>query len=198
MNSSAETFQGFLDSLGNHLSRLPQTHQLAFAAACCERAFPNYAKFSRLEKWGRPAILRTVLDRIWGQIAGESLARAEAHNLELECKRLAPNSDDFPSEDASASQDAALMFALLARVSYETKASDAVRIAAFRRDTIDMRVQMRERLSSSDPDLESKIARHPLMLAELARQKDDLQRLARAMTVEDLCVFRDHARTIGE
>ena len=54
-----------LDSLEEELKQLPYFHRVAFAASICERMLPMYNKFSQMENWGQPSLLREVLDEIW-------------------------------------------------------------------------------------------------------------------------------------
>jgi uncharacterized protein YjaG (DUF416 family) len=42
-------------SLMHDLERLPRTHRVVFAAACCERLLLNSAAFWREVQWGQPA-----------------------------------------------------------------------------------------------------------------------------------------------
>jgi uncharacterized protein len=58
-------FADFLEDLESALKKLPNSHQLAFAAACCERAYRNYEHFSKTEDWGDVEALRFSLDAVW-------------------------------------------------------------------------------------------------------------------------------------
>ncbi len=197
MSRTVESFQVFLDELAVQLRDIPHAHQLAFSAACCERAFPNYAAFSRQEGWGRPEMLRSSLDCVWAHVIDRNFEIVKAQKIEIECKALAPDSDAFPSVAATAAQEAALMITLLVHFSYDLNPNYAVRIATFNRDTIDMYVQIREKLDPTDPELESKITSHPLILAELEKQKADLKRVIGIRSREELQAFADHAKAIG-
>ncbi len=190
--SKHETFGTFLKELNSALRSLPHTLQLAFATSCCERAFPNYVAFARQEGWEDPSVLRVCLDRVWDFVEGSTFPEAEARDLENKCSVLTPDSDDFPSTEATAAQEAALMVTLLLRFCYDKTPDYAVRIATFARDTIDMFVDPREGLVRPDPSIERRISNHPLMIAELKTQKEDLLRL-QDKTSGALREFRKHA-----
>jgi uncharacterized protein YjaG (DUF416 family) len=193
-----ENFESFLAELQKQIDQLPHSYQMAFSCACCERAFSNYVRFSDQQGWGDPTTLRSSLDLAWGCVRGGSISQKEAERIEKTCKALAPNSDDFSSWEATAAQEAALMVVLLIRFTYDPTPGYPVRIASFNRDTIDMVVQIRENLRSTDPDLEAKIAEHPLMLAELAKQKRDLKLLFDIHTLDGLHEFENQARAVGK
>ena len=195
--SPSPGFQSFLDGLEGQIAELPLRNQVAFAASCCERAIPNYQAFSEAEKWGDAEFLRNCLDRVWSFIEGEPLSSEEAKTLEAKCKAITPNSDDFSSDYVDAAQEAAFMVTLLLQWVGDQNPHYAVRIATFCRDTVDLHVQVLESLNPSDPDLEDKIARHPLMSAELAKQSQDLGTLAKIKTRDELKKFRATTRQTG-
>jgi uncharacterized protein len=193
-----ENFNEFLARLEERVRTLPVSHQMAFSASCCERAFPNYSRFSREVHWGDPGVFRLALDRMWDHIRTGNLARWEAEGLESDCKALTPDSEQFSSPEGSAAQEAAFMITLLLRSSYDDKPTYPVRIATFNRDTIDMFVQLRENLNPADPDLELKIERNQLMRSELAKQEHDLDLLLSAHDDYNLQAFEVHARAMGQ
>jgi uncharacterized protein YjaG (DUF416 family) len=185
--------QSFLDQLEGELGSLPIVNQIAFAAACCERAIPNYCFFSEIEKWGDPKVLRSALDQVWSFIEGRPFAPEEAGDLEARCKALTPDSDNFSNDYTTAAQEAAFMVTLLLQWYLDRTPRYAVRIAAFARDTIDLYVQISEGLAPSDPEFERKIEAHFLMRGELAKQNADLSVLKKIRTVGELRAFRRQA-----
>lgn len=184
-------------SLERRLQELPHTHQLAFAASCCERAYPNYVIFFQCARWGGPAALRTSLNRVWDFIDGSARALDYIGELEQKCESVTPDLDDFSTSDidvqAGAAQEAAFMVRLLLQFCRDCQLSYAVRITTFARDTIDMYVQVVDKLDSADPQLDEKIAQHPLMLREVEEQESDLLKLTQIKTRADLQEFRKHA-----
>jgi len=179
------------------LQRLSHSCRLAFAASCCERAYPNYVSFSQHADWGGPAALRTSLNRVWDFIEGSIRALDDLAELEQKCESVTPDLDDFSTSDidvlAGAAQEAAFMVRLLLQFCRDNQLSYAVRITTFARDTIDMYVQVVEKLDSADPQLDEKIAQHLLMLREVEKQESDLLKLTQMKTRADLQEFRRHA-----
>ena len=184
-------------ALERRLQELPHSHRLAFAASCCERAYPNYVIFFQRARWGGPAVLRTSLNRVWDFIEGSARALDDIGELEQKFESVTPDLDDFSTSDidvqAGAAQKAAFMVRLLLQFYRDDQLSYAVRTTTFARDTIDMYVQVIEKLDPADPQLDGKIARHPLMLQEIQKQESDLLKLTGMKTRAELQEFRRYA-----
>jgi uncharacterized protein len=193
----ASYFRNFLDRLEQELEGLPHSHQLAFGASCCERAYPNYVAFFQLARWGGPAILRASLNRVWDFIEGSSGALDDLAELEQKSEAVTPDLDDFSTSDidvqAAAAQEAAFMVRLLLQFCRDRQISHPVSIVTFAHDTIDMYVQVIERLDPADPRLNKKIAQHPLMVQEIRKQQSDLLKLTHVKTRAELHEFRKYA-----
>jgi uncharacterized protein YjaG (DUF416 family) len=172
---------------------MPFANQLAFAASCCERALPNYADFSKRQRWGDLATIRSGIDTAWQIVCGAKQKDELIAELEAKCKEVTPNSDDFPGVDVTSAQEAALMVTLLLQFCRDRQPSYSVRIATFARDTIDSYVQTDQELEPSDPNLEEKISRHFLMKKELERQASDLAALKIINSREERCRFKVRA-----
>jgi uncharacterized protein YjaG (DUF416 family) len=187
-------FKSFLDRLEQELEGLPHSHQLAFAASCCERAYPNYVVFFQLARWGGPAILRASLNRVWDFIEYSSGALDDLAELEQKSETVTPDLDDFSTSDidvqAAAAQEAAFMVRLLLQFCRDRRLSHPVSIVTFAHDTIDMYVQVGENLDPSDPELDAKVAQHPLMRQEIRNQESDLLKLTQIKTRAELQEFR--------
>jgi len=85
------------------------------------------------------------------------------------------------------------MVTLLLQFCQEPRLSYPIEIATFSRDTIDMYVQVIEKLDAADPQLNEKIGQHPLMLEELRKQKNDVEKLTQIITRTELNQFREYA-----
>lgn len=190
-------FRNGLGTFENELQQLPHSHRLAFAASCCERAYPNYVTFFQRARWGGPAVLRAALNGIWDFIEGSTRALDDLGELEQKCESVTPDLDDFSTSDidvlAGAAQEAAFMVRLLLQFCRDNRLSYAVRITTFARDTIDMYVQVVEKLDAADPGLNEKVAQHPLMLQEIQQQESDLVKLTQIKTRGELQEFRRYA-----
>ena len=189
-------FQQFLAGLEDQLREVPLPNQLAFAASCSERAYPNYLAFSERQRWGDYTVLRSGIDEAWKAACGLREDALRIRELEDRCKVITPNSDNFPGEDVTAAQEAAFMVTLLLQFCREGKPSYAVRIATFARDTVDLYVQTEGAMDPSDPNIEEKIAYHPLMRGELQRQKADLATLKLVRSSEELLEFKLRASAV--
>lgn len=183
--------------LESKLQELPHSHRLAFAASCCERAYLNYVVFFQLARWGGPTALRGSLNRVWDFIEGSSEALDDFAELEQKSEAVTPDLDDFATSDidvqAAAAQEAAFMVRLLLQFCRDNQLSYAARITTFAQDTIDMYVQVIEKIDPSAPDLNEKVAQHPLMLNEIQQEESDLLRLTRIKTLAELQEFRRQA-----
>ena len=78
---------------------------------------------------------------------------------------------------------------LLFQFCRDNQISYAVRIITFAQDTIDMHVQVIGKLDPADPQLDEKVAQHPLMLQEIRKQKSDLLELTQIKTGAELQEF---------
>jgi uncharacterized protein YjaG (DUF416 family) len=192
--NGSDSRNSFLES---KLQELPHSHRLAFAASCCERAYPNYVVFFQLARWGGPAILRASLNRVWDFIEGSTRALDDLRELEQKSEAVTPDLDDFSTPDidvqAAAAQEAAFMVRLLLQFCRDNQLSYALRITTFARDTIDMYVQVLEKLDPADPRLDQRVAQHPLMVQETRKQESDLLRLTQTRTQAELQAFRRYA-----
>jgi uncharacterized protein YjaG (DUF416 family) len=189
-------------SLERGLQELPHSHRLAFAASCCERAYPNYVIFFQCAHRGDSAALRTSLNRVWDFIEGSARIVDDLVELEQKCESVTPDLDNFSTSDidlqAAAAQEATFMVRLLLQFCRDNQLSYATRISTFARDTIDMYVQAVEKFDPADPQLDEKIAQHPLMLREVQEQESDLLKLTQMKTRADLQEFRRHATNLEQ
>lgn len=189
-------FHNFLAGLEDELRTVSFPKQLAFAASCCERAFPNYLVFSQLQHWGNPTVLRDSIGEAWEIACGREEQRYKLKELTDGCSAATPNSEAFPAVDVTAAQEAAFMVTLLLQFCREKDLGYVVRIATFARDTIDLYVQVSEALDAADPLLEERIAAHPLMQRELETQLMDLDSVKRANSPGDFRDFMANATSV--
>ncbi len=188
-----ENFEAFWKGLVDELLRLSHSHQLAFAASCCERAYPSYVAFNRNEGWGDPAPLRRALYHVWSIVDGQPVRADEVSVLREQCQSVIPDSDDFGSMEATAGPEAGFSIMILLEYCTDPNPRHAVRISTFARDTIDMAVQLRRELNPDDRDLEQKILRDPLMQREFNKQEQDIAQLKGHPVLDDGFVARFRA-----
>jgi uncharacterized protein YjaG (DUF416 family) len=187
------------DLLEREISRLPRTHRVVFAAACCERLLPNYAAFVREAHWGDVRLLRSALDYIWSAVAGVSVEGDEIHRLIEQCDAVIPDTEDFETSLVSAALDAGTAVVGTLRSSLDGETKHVVEVASYCRDTVHMYIQGRDELDDGDPLFDTKIERDPLMKRELERQAAVLSELANNPILDGRMVksIRDEAADGG-
>ena len=172
------------------LDSLPREHRAAFAAACAERLFPAYVRFSREARQAAPETLRTALNLLWDDLMGVPQPEQEVRASARTCLALVPSEEDEPSDAQPYAEDAAtaLGYALEARVS--TGSQEAMWSARRAYETLD-RFVMFDDSGVVVTANERRLLEHPLVQAELARQHRDLDEL---LTAKDRDVREVSAR----
>ena len=166
-----ETFDE--DRLRQSLTRLDPWKRVAFMALSCERMVPNYDRFTADSGFGDSQILRRGIDAAWSWLESDRVPD-DLKSVSARVEQQAPNTEGFSSPFTSAALDAANAVASLLDAINEPDGADPVEVASLARDTVDLYVQEIENLNPNDRGLEDAIRRHPLMQAELRRQRDDL------------------------
>jgi uncharacterized protein len=160
------------------LEWLPNRLRVAFAAVCAERQLPNYFRFSDAAKQGSPERLVAALSRVWDDIEGRPMGSTELNGCLDTCMSLLPKEDEYGdcllgyyAEDAVA----AIAYAIEARL--KSDAHDAAESARRAYSALDEYVSDRLNLGSIGQKEEAQILTHPLVQAELERQRVDMLRL---------------------
>ena len=188
--------------LAKDLRRLPERLRTAFAAATAVRLMPAYAGFSRKTGRGDPAKLAAIIERLWRDLEGDKMSADQVReNIDL-CTTLTPQEDEGPwvleqaaAEDASA----ALAYALRCRQSGDSQ--EAAWAARRAYEAIDHFVIAQEGIDTNRPGAEERVISHPLVQAELARQRRDLEELlsvSEAATADLLTRLKHRASTEAE
>jgi hypothetical protein len=94
-----------------------------------------------------------------------------------QCDALTPDTEDFQIILVSSALDAANVVLCLLQTIADAEAGVAADAAELAADLVDMYVQELESMDRQAPDLEQRIANHPLMRAECQRQLEDLSLL---------------------
>lgn len=169
------------------LEQIPPLLRVTFAAACAERLLPAYAIYSQHSGRGEPETLATILERLWGDLQGAPLNNhAIQANLDT-CMSLIPHEDDEPwvteqpyAEDAAT----ALAYALRARLNGESQ--EAAWAARCAYEAADHYVVNRVGVDTNQPNGEYTVLSHPVVQAELQRQRHDLNDLMRMSERDDM------------
>jgi hypothetical protein len=183
-----EMIQFDADSLRLRLEKLSFERRIIFALSCCERLFPNYAFFSRLENWGEPQIFRTALDVLWSAWREPPMSQERVKNLLRDCESFVPDTENFSSEWVSPALDASIAVVETLQCILDGLTDHCVTIASLARDTVDMFIQEWDELDYELPDFERQIANDPLMIRELTKQQEDLRLLEEIKELDTLTV----------
>ena len=171
------------DEMRSRLSGLDHKGLVLFGLFVAERLLPNYSLFSKEQSWGDASTLRAALDVVWSWLETEQADTAEIVSMVEQCERLAPDTDDFESLYLSAALDAAIATINVLKLVLDCDSELAVENSSFGRDTVDMYVQVIERMPANSPDLEERIRLHPLMQREISSQFDAIQKIESGVTV---------------
>lgn len=160
------------------LERLPRPLRVVFAAACAERLLPAYINFSARTGRGDSVAFKSILTRLWDDLGGHPMTDVEVETKINTCMTLIPGEDEEPwvMEQASAEDaGAALAYALTCR--QNGKSHEAAWAGRRAYEALDHFVINSENIDTSIPGGEERVLAHPLVQAEFARQRRDLDEL---------------------
>jgi len=163
--------------LVGELEQLPARMRTIFAAGCAERILPAYERFSRRTGLGDDVALQGVLARLWADLAGDRMSKIESESGVSMCRRLSADAEDHvadqvAAEDAAAAVAYALACGLNGRAEDAgwagCRAYEAVFAFVIRNECIDVNTPYGKRVARGE---------HPLLQAELVRQRRDIDEL---------------------
>lgn len=173
------------DILEKELEALPPFHQLAFAAACCERLLPNYYIFAREESRTDQKLLRKALDEVWQILLKKELDINTIRQLILKCDEIF--SDEEDTYDGTYGNEALKAYAAIyytLEFCLEQNNRQLLLIVSQIKNTLYEYLQWRfheeqypywdEKPLSEQKEI---IAAHPLSVREMVIQAEHLQRL---------------------
>lgn len=182
-------------ALVGDLARLSSNSRVAFAASCAERMFPAYEKFCDQAGRGDRAALSEILESVWRHLFGDKMSTEQMSAQLKRCMELIPGEDDEPRVDAQACADDAASGAAYALRALQTGEPQEAAWAARRAyNAADYHVMHRLGIEG-----DSQLLAHPIVQAELLRQRRDLDDLLGVgHETADLFVrLRDRARAEG-
>jgi Protein of unknown function (DUF416) len=139
---------------------------------------PAYGHFSEVANRGNAQQLVSILNRLWEDAQGAPMTNTEVAAAVDACTALVPREDEAPwVEEQAAAEDgaAAVAYALRCRQSGEAKESAWAGRRAY--EALDHFVINQEGIDTNPPGAEQRVLSHPLVQAELARQRRDLDEL---------------------
>ncbi|MBW4497911.1 MAG: YjaG family protein [Oscillatoria princeps RMCB-10] len=181
-----------LDDLESGIEALPNPHRIAFAASICERLLPNYAAFYRTENWGNLSMLRTALDEVWQILQEKPVDAARIRQLRDACESedVMPDSEDFSeSRYDGQAREAVIAIIYTLDACIEPSLSCIIEVVNCALRTIDFALYLEYFFMEGGPDdilkiLDKEIVNHPWTLRELAKQREDLENLRNAKTLD--------------
>jgi len=164
--------------LFGELNRLPAHLRVAFAAACAERLFPAYEHYWEQSRNKSEHDLTSLLERLWLDLRSNALEDSEIDEAIEKCMSVVERLNDGDWIEGQAAADgaaSALCYALRCRKTGETQ--EAAWAARRLYEVLDDFVINGEHIDTNQPGAESRVLAHPLIQAELARQRLDLEEL---------------------
>jgi hypothetical protein len=164
--------------LTKKLDQLPRSLRVTFAATCAERLLPAYLNFSDMTERAEPETLTRILTRLWDDIAGNLMEESELQKNISTCMSLIPPDDDMtlPIEsDYAENAVLAVIYALTCRQGGNSQ--EAMSSAEQVYNALDHFLINRENIVLRRRESVRRILAHPLIQAELARQRRDIEEL---------------------
>lgn len=168
------------------LATLPEEHRVAMGVIVCERLVPNFLRFEEATGFSGYDLLKRALDTTWERLAGKQVGSPVLEDLLINCEKLLPDSDDFATTTVSMAIDAVNAVCLMIESFDAASPKTIADICAAAVDTVDMFIQLTALGSSVIIGVndERLILEHPLMQAELTRQRIDYDTLVRTTAID--------------
>jgi uncharacterized protein YjaG (DUF416 family) len=168
-------------SLVKELERLHPLVRAVFAAASAQRLLPAYASFSRETGRGDAPTLIAVLERLWLDLQGDRLDTRQVRENIDRSMSLIPKEDEedsgpwVPQQAWAEDAAAAVTYALRCRLNGQPQ--EAAWAARRAYEALDHFVISQEGIDVNSAASEERVLSHPLVQAELLRQRRDLDEL---------------------
>ena len=161
------------------LQQLPLRLKVLFALLAALRILPAYGRFNAKTGRGDAAALQELADRLWLDVIGQPMTDAEARASADRALALVPLEDDGWDEETQAyAEDAAAALAYAFRVRVTDDPQEAAWAARRVYEAADHLATTTSALAVGAATNERVILSHPVVQAELTRQRRDLQEVA--------------------
>jgi uncharacterized protein YjaG (DUF416 family) len=181
------------------LDRLSKHRRATFAALCAERLLPAYVAFCEQSGRGNSEEIRSALERLWRDLEGEQMTATEIQASIDVCTALVPDEDERPwvsLQPYAMDAVSAVTYAVRARQTGDSQ--EAAWAARCAYESLDYYVVDLEDIDTSVPGASDRVMAHPLVQAELFRQRRDLDDLLRVEGQDEISVIakiRERAQT---
>jgi uncharacterized protein YjaG (DUF416 family) len=166
-----------LSRLREGLEKLNKSQRAAFAAASGERLLPLYTAFTEEVGWGDAVALRRGIDQAWRFAKNELIDPKLVAEIQAQCARAAPKTEDSESSYTSAALSAASAISAALECIRLGTSCEAPGVAVL--DAIYLTLVEPETTSDA-------IQSHPLLRDELGYQEAELSGLAGSVDVESI------------
>lgn len=187
--------------LVEELAQIPPLQRAMFAAACAERLLPAYAAFADQTGFGDLPRLRTVLERVWRDLEGDTMGDEELRaTLDL-CMDSIPEEEDGWAPEQAAAEDYVEALAYTIRCRRTGDAQEAAWAARCPYEAADHFVIEHEGIDTNQAGAEERVLSHPLVQLELTRQRRDIEDLLTAGDTETTSIaarIRNRAKADAE
>jgi uncharacterized protein YjaG (DUF416 family) len=163
------------------ICRLPLYHQLAFGVMLSERYLPNYFAFYLSENWGNPMVLLNGIDLLKSVIANKQSDPEDLELIDDLIESVTPDLEDFPGNPlASLALDVSSMLAECFAFVRNQNPRHIELCSAISFSSLELYLQVHEQYPHdlSAVDLDTRLAKHPLMREELEYQLELLKDLS--------------------
>jgi hypothetical protein len=171
----------------------------AFALLCAERLYPAIARFSPDEA----SLTRGALDAEWSELSGHTSVGDREGTLaavEAAIDRAANGVGGFPHGPAFAgcAEDALITVAYAIEAGGDARADRIAWVGQVSYDALDAFLFGRDDPDPNDADAMTRLQNDPMIQAELARQRRDLDELRdAALTAAEVARLRERAKAEG-
>jgi uncharacterized protein YjaG (DUF416 family) len=171
------------------LEHLPPRARVAFAAACAERLLPAYSRFAARVGRGGECTLKVIMQQIWDDLTANGGISTEQLDATIDrCANLLAEISEGPRvREYVAGEDAVAAVAYALRCRRSGQSQEAAWAAARAYSAVNDYVITSTGLSTNAFGEQKIVLAHPVIQAELARQKRDLSELlAGGVTINEL------------
>ncbi len=193
-----------------HISSLPKLHATAFAASCCERAYPNISIFLagiKANGWVGEDIWRVSIDKIWDYLGGQKFTSDDFDKIADELRLNYPSEYDCEPFTAS-DRCSTLIESAINFCGNPDNIEFVVTIVEQIHESLFEYIDFLTLDSSTNKDvvdlsidqLIEMVSLHPITIKEIEKQANDLQKLQEAtiLTPELLQWLRTSSENGGQ
>jgi len=162
--------------LTQELRDLAPVGRIAFSAACAERQRPNLSRSTANGSGDVTASFAAAIDAVWQHLLGTPLHDAEVADLIRRCERVMRNEDSEEGwrEEVMYAENAGAAVIYTLKCVQTEDPQMAVWAARQSIEALDSYLWERLTADFDDEPSEEMVLAHPLLQAEVRRQRDDL------------------------